>query len=117
MPQAAGTLLVTLLVSSPVLAQWEPTGGAAGDFRAPDRPIGAPALTAPDVAGFPSSSADSLTLLDSIGPKSSTGVLKQLDKDLATSSKSGAPPPGRPGDDHKPGEHLEKRPAAPATIK
>lgn len=115
MPRSVVGLLLCLF-SGPALAQWEPTGGAAGDFRASDRPIGAPALAAPDAVGFPSSS-DSLKLLEGIGPKSSADVLTQLDKDLAKFSKAGAPPPGRPDDDRKVDEHLDKRPAAPATIK
>ncbi len=113
MPRAI-VLLVMVLFGSPAQGQWEPTGGAAGDFRSPDRPIGTPSLRAPETAGFPSS--DGMKLLEGIGPKPPSEVFKQLDKDLAKSPK-GEAPPGRPRGDREAAEHLEKRPAAPVTIK
>jgi hypothetical protein len=112
----ASCALSLILAAAPARAQFDRTGGSAGDFRPPDRPIGAPPLRFPEAAGFPS---DSSKFLGGIGPTSPDEVLKSLDKDLGrTNTKTiEKRDSDEPGTVHKPGEALERRPAAPATLK
>jgi hypothetical protein len=112
---SALSILITTMAVVPAQAQLDRMGGSAGDVRTPDRPISAPPLRSPEAAGFLS---DSMKFLGGIGPKSPDEVLKNLDKELGQTSRVTAEPDlGGPGPIHKPGEELEKRPAAPTTFK
>lgn len=82
-----------------------------------DRPIPVPPLASVEAPGL---SANPLRYLDGLGSKPADDLLKSLDKDLGRSSTNlrGDPPRDLPmeGPRPRPGEDIEKDPAAPSTF-